>query len=82
MSRERWTPARFVPEGVVCDFCWQDIPKASPGHKSGTRGTKAFYNPDRAVWESMGCRLEGSRAEGEREKLDDARRAQQGGMLL
>ena len=71
MTREQWTPVRFVHEAQRCDFCWERIPKGSPGHKSGTRGTKAFYNAVRRVWECLACREEGFRAEAAREQLDD-----------
>ncbi|HEY6108670.1 MAG TPA: hypothetical protein VIV56_07185 [Gemmatimonadales bacterium] len=51
MNRERWTPARYIAVDQVCDFCWAVIPRARPGNKAGTRGTKAWFNPDRKVWE-------------------------------
>jgi len=70
---ERWTPVRFVANAQRCDFCGCDIPRAKPGNTVGTRGTKAWWNPDRKVWECLGCRTEGFRAEEERAKLDQER---------
>ena len=75
MSAERWIPARTISQRQRCDFCGCDIPRAKPGNTTGSRGTKAWFNPDRRVWECCDCRSEGFRAEAEREKLDEARRA-------
>ena len=60
---EKWTPARHVPTGVYCDFCNCWIRKASPGNSTGSRGTKAWYNAYRKVWECLGCRTEAMRAD-------------------
>ena len=61
-SRE-WTPARYVPRGIACDFCRFPIPHGSPGHSKGDRGTKAWYCARLRVWECMPCRSEAMRAE-------------------
>lgn len=60
---DQWRPVRFVREPQQCYLCWVRIPKASPGAKSGTRGTKAFYEPNLRLWECLGCREEQGRAE-------------------
>jgi hypothetical protein len=60
---ERWSPVRFVPRGVTCGFCRVDIPAGSPGRTRGTRGTRAYYNAHRRIYECIGCRTEGIRAE-------------------
>lgn len=51
-----WIPVRHVRQAQECDFCWCRIPKASPGHTSGSRGTKAYYNPVLRIWECCECR--------------------------
>lgn len=60
---EQWTPVRHVPHGVTCDFCWYEIPAGSPGRRKGERGTRAWYNAHRRVWECLGCRSEAFRAD-------------------
>jgi hypothetical protein len=65
-----WVAVRYVAQSQRCDFCWQRIPKGSPGNRTGERGTKAWYNAKRRVWECMGCRTEGFRAEEAREAMD------------
>lgn len=76
----RWVPARMDPNRYdnrrrfSCDFCWEEIPRDKPGSSRGTRGTKAWYNPARRVYECLGCRSEGFRAEEVRERMDAERR--------
>ena len=77
MSRENWTPIRYVTAAVNCDFCGVLIPRCKPGTTKGTRGTKAWRSNVRGVWECLCCRSEGFRAESERDKIDDANRAKQ-----
>jgi len=63
---ERWTPVRHVPAGVACDFCRNGIPAGSPGRRAGERGTRAWYNAHRRVYECIGCRSEAFRADAAR----------------
>lgn len=63
---ERWNPVRWIKRTQRCDFCWDMILRGVPGNRPGDSGTKAWYNPDRNVWECLGCRTEGFRAEGVR----------------
>lgn len=60
---EQWTPVRYVREPQRCDFCWQTIRAGSPGTRTGERGTKAYYNATRRVWECLECRTEGTRVQ-------------------
>lgn len=60
---EIWTPVRFVPPGVSCDFCWRAIPRGAPGRSTGTRGTKAYYSAKRRVYECLSCHDELTRVE-------------------
>ena len=60
---EQWTPVRYVPHVVTCDFCWYDIQPGSPGRRKGERGTRAWYNAHRRVWEHLGCRSDAFRAD-------------------
>jgi hypothetical protein len=60
---EQWTPVRYIRNARRCDFCGIEIPAGSPGATRGTRGTKAYFNPHRNVWECMPCRSEATRAD-------------------
>jgi hypothetical protein len=78
IAREQWTPVRYVRFPQRCDFCWETIPRCKPGNSTGTRGTKAYFNAVRRVWECIACRQEGFRAEAERERMDEARAREAG----
>lgn len=69
ISKETWTPVRYVHEDTFCWFCGIEIPRAKPGAVKGTRGTKAWFCPERRVLECCPCRSEAMRA-------DDASRDQ------
>ena len=60
---EVWTPVRYVQRQEVCDFCWNFIPPGSPGRSTGSRGTRAWYNPALDIWECLACRSEAMRAD-------------------
>lgn len=57
-----WTPVRYVREAQTCAFCWGPIPAGSPGSRTGTRGTRAWYNAVWQVWECIPCRDEATRS--------------------
>lgn len=61
-----WVPARYVHADQECSFCHLTIHRAAPGTKSGTRGTKAYYNNLLHEWECIACRQEALRAESAR----------------
>lgn len=52
---EEWRHAREHLRDEVCELCWKPIPKFTPGHTSGTRGTKAFYEPVLRLWRHREC---------------------------
>jgi hypothetical protein len=58
-----WTPVRTISYAQVCHFCRAPIARDRPGAKTGTRGTKAFFNRALNLWECMPCREEATRAE-------------------
>ena len=64
-----WMPVRTVSYAQACHFCGAGIPRDRPGAKTGTRGTKAFYNRALNLWECMACREEATRAELARHEL-------------
>ena len=66
--REEWTPIRHLRTAQRCDFCWRTIQPFKPGTVKGDRGTKAYYQPERRVFECMSCHAELERAEAAREK--------------
>lgn len=70
---EAWIPVRFVRVEVRCDFCKHRIPVGSPGRKTGTRGTRCWWNKVRRVYECLDCRTDGFRAEEARHDHDRAR---------
>ncbi len=70
-----WIPARFVRRSQVCAFCRSSISPARPGSTTGTRGTKAWFNPATGEWECLECHEEASRAEAARQRELDIRRA-------
>jgi len=69
-----WTPVRYVRFPQVCDFCWELIPRSSPGRTTGSRGTKAFFNAALNIWECIPCREEATRADLTRQSELDARK--------
>jgi hypothetical protein len=63
IPKETWTPVRYVHEDTFCWFCAREIPRAKPGATKGTRGTKAWFCPERRVLECIPCRSEAMRAD-------------------
>ena len=61
-----WMPVRFIHADQECSFCHHTILRAAPGTKTGTRGTKAYYNAMLKEWECVECRQEALRAESAR----------------
>lgn len=57
-----WIAARTIRRDVVCSFCGALIRRCAPGSTTGTRGTKAFFNPQLREFECMPCREEATRA--------------------
>jgi len=63
-----WGPVRHVLAPQKCVACWRTIPKASPGVRTGERGTKAWFlklSGMGGAWMCCRCRDEESRADGE-----------------
>lgn len=67
-----WIPARYVHADVPCSFCGFTIFACAPGNKTGTRGTKAYFNSMLNWWECIPCRQEALRAHGAQLELDNA----------
>lgn len=59
---EKWIPVRFLRQAVVCSFCRCTVWAGSPGHTTGTRGTRVWWNQWRNEYECMPCRSEAVRA--------------------
>ena len=72
VTYELWNPARYIMQSQVCVDCGIRIPKASPGTSSGTRGTKAFFSPDRKAWRCEACMEDASKCDLARETLREA----------
>jgi len=70
---ELWTPARYVAMHQRCSFCGAPIMRDKPGARVGDRGTKAFFNSARKLWECTPCRMEATRAEMARMDPHEAR---------
>mgnify|MGYP001597997964 CR=1 FL=1 len=62
LEAELWTPARYISMSQICWFCHAHIPRDRPGARVGDRGTKAFFNSARRLWECTPCRVEATRA--------------------
>ena len=58
-----WIPIRYVHQDVDCSFCGFLILRASPGSRTGERGTKAYFNQLLREFECIGCRQEALRVE-------------------
>ena len=65
-----WIPVRFVSREQECQFCWEKIPRAHPGRSTGTRGTKAWFNPALDAWECLTCRSLATDADLARQELE------------
>lgn len=70
-----WQPVRYVHADQVCVswHCRRRIPKGAPGHSTGTRGTKAFFNRATGGYMCLECHAMNVAYDVGCEELDRAR---------
>lgn len=61
LNRIEWLPTRFVHNPQKCQECGRTVPRSAPGSKSGTRGTKAYFEKGVGLWLCLECGIEESR---------------------
>jgi hypothetical protein len=73
-SEEPWTAVRYVRDNQLCGDCGVSIPRGSPGAGTGSRGTRAYYQPQRHVWQCLACGTDRTRTELARFECSGCRR--------